>query len=139
MTPSPIFDLNTILGIEYVFGGLVMLWANLRVTEKFGLATTQERYALFRRMIYSVMSFSLFALGILAFERAGAIRLDELIYDTVILFGIVVFPILRAFHFINQDSFMPVNSGPASAAGGGGQTRTVIIRASGSRPSNAPR
>jgi hypothetical protein len=136
---SPVLNLNSILGIEYVFGGLVMLWANLRVTEKFGLATTQERYALFRRMIYSLMSFSLFALGVLAFERFSVIRLDELAYDTVILFGIVVFPILRAFHFINQDSFMPSNDRPTSASGGGSQSRTVIIRASGSRPSNAPR
>jgi hypothetical protein len=92
-----------LLAIMDIVAAVVLLWANQRITTKAGLMDRQARWALFRRVMYSVTAFSLFVLGInrLFFDRT--ISNIEVLAQLWLLVYIIIFPIMRAAGFITQD------------------------------------
>jgi hypothetical protein len=95
-----------LLGTLDILGGLVMVWAFQRITTFAGWRTYQQRWALFRRALYVLMAIALFGLGI---ERVfGDYRVNrvEWFFQTVLLLGVMVFPVLRAAGLITQDIFL---------------------------------
>lgn len=95
------------VGIVEVLAALLMLWSLLRITTPAGWHSTQARWALFRRFVYGMMTIALFGLGIGRLDGRYAVDSDEqLMFQMMLLFGIVVFPLLRAFGFISQDALL---------------------------------
>lgn len=99
--------LTQVLGLIDVVGALVVLWAAFRITSRFGIKTDLERWALIRRGVYLGMAWALFSLGI-KYLNSPVRMVDppEFIYQASLLFGIIVFPLLRAFNLISQDTFL---------------------------------
>lgn len=96
-----------IVGIVEVLAALLMLWSLLRITTPAGWHSTQARWALFRRFVYGMMTIALFGLGIGRLDGRYAVDSDEqLMFQMMLLFGIMVFPMLRALGFISQDALL---------------------------------
>lgn len=98
------------LGVVDVLAGLVMLWSALRITSQANLRTVQGRWALFRRFVYGSTSIAIFGLGIGRIEGTHPVSSsDEVIFQLMLLFGVTIFPLLRAFNWITQDQFKNVD------------------------------
>lgn len=92
-----------LLALMDIMASVILLWANQRITTKAGLYSEQARWALFRRVMYSLTAFSLFVLGVnrLWFDRT--ITNIEVFAQLELLVYIMVFPVMRACGFITQD------------------------------------
>lgn len=98
-----------VLGFIDVFCGLILLWAALRITTASGFHTTQARWAFVRRLIYGSTAIALFALGIGRIDGRYLVEETEMIFQVMLLVGIVSFPLLRAYGWITQDQFKNVS------------------------------
>lgn len=98
------------IGCLDLFFGFLMLWAMLRITTAANLRTTQGRWALFRRIVYGSTSIAIFGLGISRLDGHHPITsVGEFIFQIMLLFGVAIFPLLRAFNWITQDQFKAVD------------------------------
>ena len=94
-----------ILGVVDLVAAVVMLWTLLRITTAFGLRTPTARWALFRRAVYCTLSIALFGLGWDRLSGDYPASWGEICWQGILVFGIMVFPLLRAMGFITQDTF----------------------------------
>lgn len=101
--------LEMLLGITECCAGFVLLWATMRITSAAGIATSQKRWALFRRFVYGSQSVALFGLGLAHLENYTLTEPLKLLFQFIIMFGVVAFPVLRAFNWITQDQFKTVD------------------------------
>jgi hypothetical protein len=92
-----------VLGILDIIGALIMLWSNQRITRAAGISNKLAQWALLRRLIYLLVSFGLFVLGVKRLDGIDLFDPFELIAQSVILIYVIVFPLLRAFGWITQD------------------------------------
>lgn len=98
------------LGCIDVVAGLVMLWAALRITSRAGFRTAEARWALCRRFVYGATSIAIFGLGVGRLQGDHPVTsTGETLFQLILLFGVVVFPLLRAFNWITQDQFKNVD------------------------------
>jgi hypothetical protein len=95
-----------VLGISDTICGIVMLAAMQKITSRAGFLTSQTRWVLFRRAIYALMALALFALGIGRLNDDYSADWKECGWQLLLLFGIIVFPLLRALGYMTQDFFM---------------------------------
>lgn len=96
-----------VVGCVEVLAALLMLWSLLRITTPAGWHSTQARWALFRRFVYSMMTIALFGLGVGRLDgRYVADSNEQLMFQMMLLFGVMVFPLLRAFGLISQDALL---------------------------------
>lgn len=102
--------LTQILGILFVAGSLLVIWANLHNTGGAGLRTASARWALIRRGLYCVLSWALFAHGVSSLNSAVITPMgaNDFVYQVIILGGSVVFPVLRALDWTTQDMLLPL-------------------------------
>jgi len=98
-----------VLGIVDVVAGIVLLWAMQLITTKAGFTSKQARWALFRRAVYCSMSIALFCLGVHRLDGDFQVPIQEALFQTVLLFGVMIFPLLRAARFIDQDMFLAMD------------------------------
>lgn len=86
---------------------IAMLSLMKAITSDWGIATPQQRWALFRRLFYAIVA--------LALAAKGSYRLDHLdeVFDwrdegaqIIILLYVLVFPALRASGLISQDKWV---------------------------------
>jgi hypothetical protein len=101
--------INQILGALDVTGGVAMVWSFIRITTGAGFRTVQARWALFRRGVYALTAIAFFGLGVGRFNNDYPVESGEAAFQIIILFGYIVFPVLRAFGWISQDAFIAVN------------------------------
>lgn len=102
--------LAAVLGIIDLVAGLVMLWSALRITSAAGLRTTQGRWAMFRRFVYGSTSIAIFGLGLGRLDGDHPVSgAGEMIFQIMLLFGVMIFPLLRAANWITQDQFKAVD------------------------------
>ena len=102
--------MTVVLGFIDVFVGIVMLWSALRITSAATLRTMQGRWALFRRCVYSSTSIAIFGIGLGRLNGDHPVmNAEEMALQLMLLFGVVIFPLLRAFNWITQDSFKHVD------------------------------
>ena len=98
------------LGVMDAVAGFVLLWSALRITAIAGFRTLQARWALFRRIVYGSTSISLFGLGVGRFSGEYIVSSDSwAVFQFMLLFGVLIFPLLRAFDLISQDQFKDVH------------------------------
>lgn len=95
-----------VLGTLDVLAGIMMVWAFQRITTIAGLRTPQQRWALFRRFLYGFVAIALFGLGVERLFGEYPADLSECIFQAVLLFYVMIFPILRAGGFITQDFYL---------------------------------
>ena len=99
-----------VLGIFDIICAVVLLAAMAKITTKFGFQTLEARWALFRRLVYVVMIYALFRLGIMRLNNSyPAETIEECAWQGVLLFGIMIFPLMRALGFLTQDFFTHVD------------------------------
>lgn len=98
--------LTWVLGIEDAVCGVVMLWAALRITENAGFKTVASRWSLFRRALYCGMAWAFFSLGVNRLCGSYNVNLGEFAAQSTLVFGIMIFPLLRAVNAISQDTFL---------------------------------
>lgn len=109
--------LEVVLGVVECVAGFVLLWATMRITTAAGFSSSQTRWALFRRFVYGSQSIALFGLGLAHLASYSMPEPLRFLFQFVIMFGVIIFPVLRAFGWINQDQFQAVDgSGVSSAA-----------------------
>ena len=106
MNPYRLIEARYVLGALDMIGAVLMVWAFQRITTIAGLKTTTARWALFRRMLYCSMAFALFGLGVERIFNDYRADLIECLFQGTLLVGIIIFPLLRAFGWISQDSFV---------------------------------
>ncbi len=83
---------------------VVMLALMKVITSEFGLGTPQERWAMVRRIVYTLMAMALFAKGSHRFENLDApVDYLDVIPQVIIVIGILVFPAFRALGWLTQD------------------------------------
>jgi len=105
------------LGVLDVLASFVLAWAGLSVTTSFGLRTTEQVWALFRRAVYLGAALDLFSIGVHRLDLQHPVTLPEFVSHAYLVFVVVVFPILRAFNRITQDRFNAVHgTGDSSRA-----------------------
>ena len=100
-------DVRHALGLFDILGSGLLLWSMQRITTKAGFRDAVERWALLRRAVYCLMTVAMFGLGVERF-------LDEdyrdpnivSLFQAMMIFGVLVFPVLRAFGLITQDRFL---------------------------------
>lgn len=97
-----------ILGIEDLFGCGVLLYSALVNTRNAGLKRGQDRWALGRRFLYCSMSWAMFSLALtrLSLNNDWNLTRMQFLDQSILLFGIILFPFLRAVNFISQDVFL---------------------------------
>jgi len=101
---------TVVLGCVDVVAGLVMLWSMLRITSAASLRTIQGRWALGRRFVYGSTSIAIFGLGVGRLDGDHPVTsAGEMTFQLMLLFGVVIFPLLRAFNWISQDQFKSVD------------------------------
>jgi hypothetical protein len=93
-------------GVLDAVAGLLMLWSALRITTDWGWHTIRKRWAFFRRVVYFLMAFALFGLGIGHLDGRYANTIQETLFQILLVMGIMVFPLLRAFGLISQDALL---------------------------------
>lgn len=101
--------LELALGIVETIIAFVLLWATLRITTHAGLANSQNRWALFRRVVYGSQAVALFGLGLSHLESFAIPDSLRYLFQFVIMFGVAAFPVLRATNWITQDQFKAVD------------------------------
>lgn len=101
--------LEILLGSVECIAGLVLLWATLRITTAAGFRTSQGRWAAFRRLVYGSQSVALFGLGLAHLDSYAIPNGLKFLLQFVIMFGVIAFPLLRAFGWITQDQFKAVD------------------------------
>jgi hypothetical protein len=101
--------LQVTVGTIDAFCGFVMVWSFVRITTAAGLRTVQARWALFRRFVYACSSIALFGLGVGRWNGEYPLVPSEAVLQMMLLFGVVIFPLLRAFGWITQDTFKPID------------------------------
>ncbi len=85
---------------------IVMLALMKVITADFGLRTPQERWAMVRRVVYTLMAMALFAKGSHRLENLDApVDYLDLIPQVMIVIGIILFPAFRALGWLTQDRF----------------------------------
>jgi hypothetical protein len=97
--------LGVVLGTEDVIGSMMLLWATLCITTRAGITDPSARWALFRRVLYLSTSVALFSLGVHRLENTVVVPLHYFLEQSVILYCVTIFPLLRAWHMISQDTF----------------------------------
>jgi hypothetical protein len=88
-----------------ICAAILMLWTLLKITTAAGLWTPMARWALFRRGIYCLLSIALFGLGWDRLSGDYPASWGELCWQGVLVFGIMIFPLLRVMGCITQDTF----------------------------------
>lgn len=63
------------------------------------------RWALFRRGVYCLLSIALFGLGWDRLSGDYPASWGEMCWQGILVFGIMIFPLLRVMGFITQDTF----------------------------------
>jgi hypothetical protein len=110
MTP---YQATQMLGVGYICAAILMLWTLLKITTAAGLWTQQARWALFRRAVYCLLSIALFGLG---WDHLSgdypATR--EIVCQSMLVFGVMIFPLLRVMGVITQDTFAQGGTGGLS-------------------------
>ena len=101
--------LEILLGVVEGVAGFVLLWATLRITTTAGFSSPECRWALFRRIVYGSQSVSLFGLGLAHLDGYSTPDALKLLFQFIIMFGVIAFPLLRAFGWITQDKFKMVD------------------------------
>lgn len=107
------------LGFVDTLAGIVMLWSALRITTAAGWRTTQARWALFRRIVYGSTSIALFGLGVGRIDGDYPASGLQATFQIMLLFGVIIFPLLRAFGWITQDQFKNVDGSYERTTGRG--------------------
>lgn len=104
-----------ILGIEDLFGCGVLLYSALVNTRNAGLRSGQDRWALGRRFLYCSMSWAMFSLALTRLSLSNDWNLTPMQFfnQTILLFGIIIFPFLRAVNLISQDIFLDAHGSGA--------------------------
>jgi hypothetical protein len=110
--------LATALGLCDALAGIVMLWSALRITSAAGWRTVAARWALFRRFVYGGTSIAFFGLGVGRIDGDYPVSVPEATFHAMVLVGVIVFPLMRAFGWISQDEFTAVD-GTAEPPGAG--------------------
>ena len=106
-----LLTLTEVLGLEDVVAGVLLLAATLRITTHAGLASRRARWALFRRVLYVTTAGALFSIGVDRLEGADVVTAARFAQQTVVLFAVMAFPILRALRGISEadlDAFQGV-------------------------------
>lgn len=103
-----------LLSIWEITASLILLWATFNITTAAGISTNYARWALFRRALYSITAVALFAMGIHRVQDAG-VDSAEVLYQSIIVGSIIVFPVLRAFRLISQDTLNVFQGFPSSS------------------------
>lgn len=101
--------LELTLGVVEAFAGFVLLWATMRITTTSGFMTSQRRWAFFRRLVYASQAVALFGLGLGHLESLSIPDPLKFFFQFSIVFGVVAFPLFRAFNWITQDQFKHVD------------------------------
>lgn len=101
--------LEVLLGCTECLAGFVLLWATMRITTAAGFTSSQRRWALFRRIVYGSQAIALFGLGLAHLDSYTITEGLKLFFQFIIMFGVVAFPVLRAFGWITQDQFQAVD------------------------------
>jgi hypothetical protein len=101
-----IWEARFVLGILDVIAGIMMVWAFQRITTIASLRTPQARWALFRRCLYGFVAVALFGLGVERLFGEYPADMIECIFQGVLLFYVMIFPVLRAFGMITQDFYL---------------------------------
>ncbi len=99
--------LGYILGALDASAGVIMVAALVRITTTAGWRTPQQRWAQFRRGTYSCISIALWGLG--WGRMTGDIpapTLSEFLFQSMLLYGIMIFPLLRWLGWISQDALL---------------------------------
>jgi hypothetical protein len=101
-----IWEARYVLGTLDVAAGIMMVWAFQRITTSAGLRTPQARWALFRRCLYGFVAVALFGLGVERLFGEYPADMTECIFQGVLLFYVMIFPILRAVGLTTQDFYL---------------------------------
>jgi hypothetical protein len=88
-----------------LFASILLFWALLKITTASGLWSAAARWALFRRGIYCLMSIALFGLGWDRVSGDYPASWGEIAWQVSLVFGIMIFPLLRVMGVITQDTF----------------------------------
>jgi len=101
---------GVMLGGFELASSLILLWALQKITTISGFKTKQARWALFRRAVYCQTSVALFGLGIehLIGDDYRSVALLRL-FSFMLVFGVMVFPLLRAIGAVSQDFFLYID------------------------------
>lgn len=102
------------LGILDMLGAFMMAALFLKITPQWGIKTSQKRWGMLRRANYCVCAVGLFGLGL---DRMEGLE-GESIFQMMLLYYIMIFPVLRALGFISQDSWIASSSWDDSRRGG---------------------
>lgn len=95
-----------VLGFVEGAGGLLMVWSFLSTTGGWGYRTPQARWATLRRFIYGCISIALLGLGTEELSASAAVLApQQFAYQLTLLIGVLIFPVMRAFNLITQDTF----------------------------------
>ena len=98
-----------LLGFADMTAGIVLLWAAMKITTAASFRTIQGRWAFFRRLVYASTSIAAFSLGVGRLNGEYDAAPTEVLFHLMLLFGLIAFPMLRAFGWITQDQFKSVD------------------------------
>lgn len=100
------------LALEDFSGGLILLWAAMRITTTAGFRTMDGRWALFRRVFYCAGSIALVTLGLYRFDgQYPASDALEFSCQSFMVFLVTIFPVMRALRLITQDQLNTFEAG----------------------------
>lgn len=106
-----LMDPRDIIGALEIVASIVLLWAMQKVTTVAGLRSTAARWALFRRFIYCEMAVAMFGLGAEHFLGDAYRNVNMIaLFQGMVVFGVMIFPLLRATGWISQDFLISVEN-----------------------------
>lgn len=81
-----------------------MFWSAIKITDHWGWDSPQARWALARRAIYWILTFSLMGLSLKRLSGEYVVKdFIQFVLQSSLLLGIIFFPLMRAFGLISQD------------------------------------
>lgn len=99
-----------ICGLDLV-GAFVIICLMLETTRHasvggFIRGEAQSRWAMFRRIVYSLVAIALFAKSVFIIDGRISLNPQDAITDAVVLFALIIFPALRALKVVDQDQWV---------------------------------